>query len=101
MKHIALRRRRAGLFAFYQHYLCCILITMTNLLRRTASYFLFLLALIATLFSDNAAQAWSPNRAELEVMSFRSAIIVNIIILAILAGLAYLITQLVIIATGS
>lgn len=74
---------------------------MSNLLHLTASYFLFLLAFIVTLFSSNAAQAWSPNRAELEVMSLRSAIIVNIIILAILAGLAYFITQLVIIATQS
>jgi hypothetical protein len=68
---------------------------MTNFLQFTASRFLFLLTFIVTIFSSNAGQAWFPQKGELEVMSLRSAIIVNVIILALLAGLAYLIVQFI------
>lgn len=71
---------------------------MTTFLQFTASRFLFLVTLIVTLFSGNAAQAWFPKKEDLEVMSLRSAIIVNVILLAVLAALTYLVVQLVLVA---
>lgn len=69
---------------------------MITFLQFTASRFLFLVTLIVTLFSGNAAQAWFPKKEDLEVMSLRSAIIVNVVFLALLTGLAHFVVQLVV-----
>lgn len=69
---------------------------MTTFLHFTASRFLYLLTFIVTIFSGNAAQAWFPQKGELDVMTLRSAIIINLIILTLLASLSYLIVQFII-----
>lgn len=63
------------------------------MLKRIASHILFLLVFIVTIASENAAQAWFPERKNLEAMSLRTAIIVNGITLLIVATFVYLIVR--------
>lgn len=66
------------------------------MLKRLASYILFLLVTIVTIFTGAAGagvQSWAPSREDLEVMSLRSAVIVNGMTLIIIAGLVYLIIR--------
>lgn len=66
------------------------------MLKQIASHILFLLAFIVTLASANAAQAWFPERKDLETMSLRTAIIIDGIALFILATFMYLIVRVAI-----
>lgn len=63
------------------------------MLKRIASHILYLLAFIVTLASANAAQAWFPERKDLETMSLRTAIIINGITFLVVAGLVFLIVR--------
>ncbi|GEM_PF-1952767 len=66
------------------------------MLKYSASYILFLLVLIVTLFTGATGAGvaqWTPKRKDLEVMSLRSAVIVNGVTLLIIAGLFYLIVR--------
>lgn len=66
------------------------------MLKYVASYILFLLVAIVTMFTGAAGagvQSWAPNRKDLEVMTLRSAVIVNVTTLLVIAGLVYLIIR--------
>lgn len=60
-------------------------------MKRIASYILFLVVSGANLFLGGvgAQSEWSPTRQDLEVISLRSAILVNIIMVCIIASIFY------------
>jgi hypothetical protein len=64
-----------------------------NMLKYIASCILYLLVLIVTLFSANAAQEWFPHREDLAVISLRSAIIVDGVTLLLIGAVVYLIAR--------
>lgn len=63
------------------------------MLKQIASHILFLLAFIVTLASANAAQAWFPERKDLETMSLRTAVIIDGVTLLIVATSVYFIVR--------
>jgi hypothetical protein len=67
---------------------------MITLIKSITSAILFVLIAIVTLFSENAAQAWFPQKGELSGISTKSAVIIDFIALIILAIIVYYIVRL-------
>lgn len=66
------------------------------MLKYSASLILYSLVFIVTLAAGatgSSGQQWFPERKDLEIMSMRSAIVVNAIVLILVGVLAYLIIR--------
>jgi sterol desaturase/sphingolipid hydroxylase (fatty acid hydroxylase superfamily) len=68
---------------------------MTNSIKSISTVTLLLLIVVVTLFSENTAQAWFPQKDELRNISFKSALIIDLITLIILVDIAYFIVHLI------
>ncbi len=62
---------------------------MKNFFRLIATAVLYLIIVIVTLFSENAAQAWFPAKDELSGISSRSVVIIDLVLLIIIVTIVY------------